>query len=858
MHNPVTDGEAKAAQSGAWRVQAARYGLLAEIVLLIAKAQDLEQLLAQVAAKFKWVIDLEQCTLARLNLDNETYHLRTLLDTRRDAALLDEPAVPLARGISGEVIRTGETRLIPDVGAAHESTATLPVDLSMEGGELATVLSVPLRAYGRVLGAVTFGVTRSQAYSREDVKIAFAFATHLALAIDRWEQHRDLQRANEELRYEVEERKRAEAALRESEARLASIAENIPGAVYRRVLRLDGSVSFPYMSQGAFNIFDRPAQELMADPRLVLEAIHPEDRARFQTALNRSAAELSPFDCELRIGSDESQRWVRSSSRPSRLPDGSIVWDGVVLDITARKQAEVRLHEAKEQAEVATQAKSRFLANMSHELRTPLNAIIGLTEMLREDAQELGQGDLIEPLGRIEGAGKHLLQLINEILDLSKIEAGRIELHLESVDIASVLQEAATTVKPLAEKNRNVLTVRCPDDLRDMYADYTRVRQIVLNLLSNACKFTEDGEVRLETWCERRDGNPWLAVQVTDTGIGMTPEQLGKLFQEFTQADSSTTRRYGGTGLGLAISQRLCHMMGGEIEVQSTPGEGSVFALWLPIRVPPGAGSSSEEARRERVGAVSRPAAKRADTVLIIDDEPTVCDLMRRYLAREGFDVVTARDGEEGLRLARQLQPAVITLDVMMPGVEGWSVLKELKSDPELAAIPVILVTILDEKNKGYALGASDYLTKPVDRMRLRAALQKYRSTARHVLIVEDEAATREWLRRLLVEEGFEVTEAENGRVALERLGESRPDLILLDLIMPQMDGFEFLSALRRVPGYADVPVIVVTAAELSEEDRRQLDRGVDSVLHKAAYDQDELLEELRGLVRRYAARAGE
>ena len=576
---------------------------------------------------------------------------------------------------------------------------------------------------------------------------------------------------------------------------------------------------------------------------------------------NRMAIHLHPGEPYEHQRTDG--QWLKISER--KTDDGGIV--GVFTDITDLKTREAQLGElvdslaqARDQAMQATRTKSQFLANMSHELRTPLNAVIGITEMLQEDAEDLGQDDFIEPLGRIHDAGNHLLHLINQVLDLSKIEAGRLQLHIEEFDLGALIGNVVATAEPLAAKNRNRLTTNCPDDIGMIRADITQVRQIVLNLLSNACKFTEDGDVTLDVVREKAEPLDRIRLSVRDTGIGMTPAQQETLFEEFTQADSSTTRRYGGTGLGLAISLRLARLMGGDIEVVSAPGVGSTFTVWIPVEVT--APEDEEEAAQENLkrlahaAAESRPGKARSDVVLVVDDDPTVRDLMQRALSRDGFRVVAAENGEEGLRLAKELNPFVITLDVLMPGLDGWGVLQRLQQDPDTASIPVVMLTILDDRNRGYALGAADYLIKPFDREQMGRVLSKYRSDAEQcALVVEDDQATREMLRRLLIGDGWKTETAENGRVALELLKDRTPDLILLDLIMPEMDGFEFLAAIRDMPEYRNVPVVVVTAADLTEDDHRRLNGGVERILPKAAYDREQLLDELRELIGDMAAR---
>ena len=522
--------------------------------------------------------------------------------------------------------------------------------------------------------------------------------------------------------------------------------------------------------------------------------------------------------------------------------------------------ARERVEEARASAEHANQAKSTFLANMSHELRTPMNAIIGYTEMLTEDAEDLGQDEFIPDLKKILAAGKHLLALINDVLDLSKIEAGKMTLFLEEFSVESLVDDVTTTIKPLVDKNSNQMQIDVAADAGTIKADETKVRQTLFNLLSNASKFTNQGTVTLAARRFARDGSDWLELKVADTGIGMSREQMAKVFDEFTQADSSTTRKFGGTGLGLTISKKFCQLMGGDVNVKSAEGAGTTFTVELPAVV-------GEESTPEPVAPGPRSpsgeagTAKSAQTVLVIDDDQTTLDLTRRYLTREGFAVRTATSGIEGLAVAKNERPAAITLDVMMPGMDGWAVLTELKRDPQTADIPVIMLTMLDQKEMGFALGASEYMSKPIDRKRLSTHLERYLSSSRagggQILIVEDEAETRELLRRGLEKNGWTIAEADNGLVALSRLAEHSPDLILLDLAMPQMDGFAFLERLRASDEWHHIPVVVVTARDLTPEEQARLDGQVEAVLKKGAHPRDSLLSELRDRVTDCVDRGG-
>jgi len=509
----------------------------------------------------------------------------------------------------------------------------------------------------------------------------------------------------------------------------------------------------------------------------------------------------------------------------------------------AREDAE----KARYEAEAASRTKSSFLANMSHELRTPLNAIIGYSEILREDAVDRGDDASEADLVKIEAAGKHLLGLINDILDLSKIESGRMDLHFEDVDLKRLVSDVSALVAPLMSKNGNMLQISVPADIGAMRVDLVKLKQSLINLLSNAAKFTKDGTVGLTlaraAWADK----PVFTFAVRDSGIGMTDEQIGRLFQAFTQADTTTTRNYGGTGLGLTITKHFCTMLGGSIDVISKPGGGSVFTITLPE----GGKSEKPVAAADHKPAVSGSAAGRK--ILIVDDDPAVHDVLRITLSKEGYRLLHAYDGTEALDLVREHHPDVITLDVMMPRVDGWSVLSELKSDPKLARIPVIMLTIVDERTMGYSLGASEYMTKPVDRTRLVELVRRFTAQAQEdiVLVVDDDADVRAIVKVTVEKTGLKTAEAVNGQAALDWLAAHRsPALILLDLMMPVMDGFAFLERVRANPATAHVPIVVLTAKDLTEAERRLINERTLLVLTKGAQPLSSLGSALSAIAR--------
>ncbi|MGO9785329.1 MAG: response regulator [Stellaceae bacterium] len=533
-------------------------------------------------------------------------------------------------------------------------------------------------------------------------------------------------------------------------------------------------------------------------------------------------------------------------------PDGGFI--AIYTDITEHKNAEAELTRAREAAETANRVKSEFLANMSHELRTPLNAVIGYSQMLQEEAKDTGQEDFLPDLAKIENAGKHLLGLINDVLDLSKIEAGRMTMYFEDVNIAGMIAEVRGIIEPLAAKNGNRFVVDCPASIGAMHTDVTKLKQNLLNLLSNASKFTTKGTIELAVSRGGSGAAETVSFRVTDTGIGMTPEQLGKLFQAFGQADSSTSRKFGGTGLGLAITKHFARMLGGDVEVTSEAGKGSVFTLTLPARAAEAAPAAAPEAKP----AVSGDA-EGAQTILVVDDDEAVHDLVGSMLGREGYRVLHARSGDEALAITRRERPDAITLDVMMPQMDGWSVLTSLKADPALSHIPVIMLTMLHEQAIALSLGASGYITKPVDWNQLSAMLKRH---SRHgadirVLVVDDDPEMRRMTRRMLERMGLEIGEAADGQQALTWLESNpAPSIILLDLMMPVMDGFEFLDRIRNSEQWSALPVLVVTAKALDAKEIEYLHSSTQRVIEKGATTGTDLRAAIREVLKSGAAAA--
>jgi signal transduction histidine kinase/CheY-like chemotaxis protein len=864
---------------------------LGEVGRAVSSTLDLETVLTTIVSRATQLSGTDAGVIYEYDELGEAFHLRATWNYEDEfVELIRDTPLRKGEGAVGHMAVTREPVQIPDILAdvAYQSRVR---DFLVRSGYRA-LLAVPLLREDLLLGGLVLSRKAPGEFSTEVIDLLTTFASQSALAIQNARLFRELEEKSRDLgslSRNMEQLYRLSTALQEPLSLGEQLTRVLDAA--RQVVRLDRLHVWTLTAE-ADSLTLGAGAGLTAEEWQPLENLTiPLAEAGVLAAACRERTPLlftdqNPLPRELRLRPPYSTlsalrtknvlaipmiargRPVGVLSGDNRSSREPIPAHTVDLLQTFAAQAAVAVENARlfqeiqnkgRELEVASRHKSQFLANMSHELRTPLNAIIGVTEMLLEDAQAAAQPDQIEAHERILRAGRHLLALINDILDLSKIEAGKLELSLESVALAPLVEDVVATIRPLAAKNANQVDVQCPVDVGAIRADPTRLRQALLNLASNASKFTERGRIRVTVTRRPEDGGrDWVTMAVSDTGIGMTPEQMAKLFEEFTQADASTTRKYGGTGLGLAISRRLCRMMGGDITVTSAPGQGSTFTIRLPAdarTVPPAATEPVPRpiATEPRPG----PPGPASNRVLVIDDDETVRDLMDRFLVKEGFSVITAANGIEGLKRAREVHPAAITLDVMMPDLDGWTVLAALKGDPELADIPVILVTIVDEKARGFALGATDYMVKPIDRERLASVLRTLCGDrpAPHALVVEDDETTRSVIRQTLQRAGWSVAEAEHGRWGLDRVAERRPDVIVLDLMMPEMNGFDFLGALRGNPEWRAIPVLVLTAMDLTDEDRRRLNGEVERILQKGASAREELLDEVGRVLASVVAR---
>jgi signal transduction histidine kinase/DNA-binding response OmpR family regulator len=512
--------------------------------------------------------------------------------------------------------------------------------------------------------------------------------------------------------------------------------------------------------------------------------------------------------------------------------------------------------ETAERLEEVDRLKTQFLANMSHELRTPLNSIIGFSRVILKEID----GPLTDmqrtDLQTVYESGQHLLALINNILDVVKLEAGKMEISFEEVELSSIITSVMAAGVGFVKERPIELQTEIPEDLPVIRGDSRRIRQVLLNLVNNASKFTEKGFIRTKATFDAKE----VVISVIDSGIGIPKDKLDMIFEAFTQVDASSTRRAGGTGLGLSICQSFVEMHGGRIWVESETGKGSTFAFALPIAGPPSEEEEQEEAVVEQVqveeppAPVEEPEEEISKLVLCVEDDEGVITLFRRYLSKRGYQVVGLTDPTRAVEEAKRLKPHAITLDVMMPDKNGWQVIQELKAESETSHIPVIICSIVAEKDRGMSLGASDYLVKPIVEQDLLAALDRLnREAGRHlVLVVDDQPEHRKLLRRMIEnQDGYEVIEAGGGQEAIEMLNQIHPHLITLDLMMPEMDGFDVLESVKSREETRSIPIVVITAKELTEEDYTRLNHNVEALIQKGPMKREELLADVAAALKK-------
>ncbi len=763
----------------------------------------------------------------------------------------------LSVGMAGHILRTGKPLCFTSVADKREFLEKEGVVSIGESSK--SWMGVPLIVRELVVGVMVIQNYEAEwIYSLDDLELFQAIASQLAVAVRNAQLYEDVGRRARETEAIAAIGRDITSSL-DLETVLGRIASSVRSILTRDSLAIFlGKKDEPSFSAAAVSglmavalqattinrgegilgsIIERARGEIINDTSTDSRAIHIQGTKDDEKGDKLMAAPLFFRDRVIGVIAV----W-RRADEPSFEETDLAFLDGIGRQASvALRNAQLfgRSKSAQAEAETANRAKSSFLASMSHELRTPLNAILLYSELLMDEVRERGISELTSDLDKIQGAGRHLLGLIDDILDLSKIEAGRMSVYLEDCDVPSLLAEITSTAGSLIARNRNQFLLDVDPSIRILNTDQKKLRQTLYNLLSNASKFTQDGTIRMRVFRDPGDESRACFI-VSDTGIGMSPEQMERIFQEFAQAEESTSRNYGGTGLGLTLCRKFASLLGGEIQVESDLGKGSSFTLFipglpvlsLPVTLP-----------------VTHPIGVVRGTVLMIDDDPSLRDALSRMLTKEGFQVALASNGLDGLEMAKSLSPQLITLDIAMPGFDGWQILTQLKADPELKHIPVVVITILDDRAKGFSLEASEYLQKPINREQLLDVIDRLISDKRvaPILVVEDDEAAREGLKRILASEGINVHGSRDGTQALEFLRSNTPILILLDLMMPGMDGFQLLEELQRDDDWRRIPVIVLTAMELPPETRARLSAPqIHQVVQKGACSRTELIEVVR------------
>jgi PAS domain S-box-containing protein len=639
----------------------------------------------------------------------------------------------------------------------------------------------------------------------------------------------------------------AEDALRQSEEDYRSLIANIPDVSWTA----DSAGRVLFMSQNVMEMCGCPPEEVTSGGiDFWLRSVHPDDRQVLRGRFQALFTDHRPYDFEYRFQrKDGGWIWLHARATVAYERDGRVITNGILSDITARKVTEEQnvalrraLEDTNRELQRASQMKSQFLASMSHELRTPLNAIVGFSDLLADETAGPLNDKQKRFVNHVRTGSSHLLRLINDVLDISKIEAGQMELHVEDLALQDVLPEVLSLVKPLAmQGNVRLESSGVSVHLR---GDRVRLKQVLYNLLSNAIKFTPPGgEVKVEA----HQKHAFTYISVTDTGVGIRSEDQGKIFEEFRQVGDSSKGIKEGTGLGLAITSRIVTLHGGEIWVESEPGKGSRFTFTMP--------SSAQQSRPSGPEVVTdhplRYEDGEAPLILIVDDEPSSCELISSFLAPEGYRLMTASSAAEGLRLAKRHKPDLITLDILMPDGNGFGTLFELRADPNTANIPIVVVSIVDQRKMGISFGAKEYLVKPIEKSALLQAVRRQLGSTKsaQLLVVDDDLLTSTVVCEELKRHGYACHAVSSGQAAFDYLETNRVDLILLDLLMPEMNGFEVLKRLKASERLSSVPVIVVTSKNLTQEEIHSLKRDTRGYIEKTGPWTDRLKADIRRFV---------
>jgi PAS domain S-box-containing protein len=724
----------------------------------------------------------------------------------------------------------------------------LPADMaphqmrSIQKWRIREALMIPMIAEDRVVGGLNLNRLEGSApLSVDEIKLLETLATRAARAIAIAQLMRDQKLNAAELETTAAQRAQELGA---ANLFLDSMIENIPNMIFVKDAK---ELRFVRLNRAGEDLLGFSREELIGKNDF---DFFPAEQAEHFVSLDRETlrnGRLVDIPEEVIQTKNKGARILHTKKIPILDTAGEPLFLlGISEDITEARKAQEAVRKAQEEAERANRAKSEFLASMSHELRTPLNAILGFSELLSDDSTDQFDKETRRRfLDQIHSSGQHLLQLINDILDLSKVEAGQMELHLESVELGSLIQEVRATIEPLARSKSIALSTESTREI-SLIADSAKVKQMLLNLVSNAIKFTPTGG-RIDIRIRRLES--WVEIAVSDSGIGIAKEDLGRLFTEFQQLDAGPGRQQEGTGLGLALTRRFAELHGGQVIVASELGKGSTFTLRLPL----------QSAARREAAPVAPPAVATTDPnrplVLVVDDNPQAAEILSRLLHTGGFRTAVARTGPEALRMAGELKPVAITLDILLPEVDGWEVLNRLKADEATQNIPVVVVSVVDNPSLGRALGAFDYFVKPVDGKALLSRLDQYTFTTKvkseqvRVLVVDDEPANLDLLEALLMPAGFGVLRAGSGREGIDMAISEMPSLILLDLMMPDLTGFDVVEALRAEEATREIPIMVLTAKTLTEDDKTALNGQVAAIFQRNSVAGTELTAWLRGIV---------